>query len=174
MRPVEGIAARIHTIRGQRVMFDADLALLYGVPAKRFNEQVRRNLKRFPPDFMFQLENQEFAILRSQFASSSWGGRRYPPFAFTEHGAIMVASILNSPRAIEVSVYVVRAFVQMRETLASNKQLATRLNELEARVSRRLDGHDDAIDKILSAIRELMTPPDPPRKRSIGFLPPDQ
>jgi len=111
--------------------------------------------------------------LKSQFATSSWGGKRKPPRAFTEHGAIMAATVLNSRRAVEVSVYVVRAFVQMRESLASNKQLATRLNELEARVSRRLDGHDDAIDEILGAIRQLMTPPDPPRKRGIGFLPPD-
>ena len=100
-----------------RVIVDSDLALLYGVPAKRFNEQVRRNLKRFPPDFMFRLENQEFVILRSQIATSSWGGRRYLPFVFTEHGTIMAASILNSARAIEVSVYVVRAFVQILEAI---------------------------------------------------------
>ena len=117
MQAVEGIASRIRTIRGQRVIVDSDLALLYGVPAKRFNEQVRRNLKRFPPDFMFRLENQEFVILRSQIATSSWGGRRYLPFVFTEHGTIMAASILNSARAIEVSVYVVRAFVQILEAI---------------------------------------------------------
>ena len=117
MQAVEAIASRIRTIRGQRVIVDSDLALLYGVPAKRFNEQVRRNLKRFPPDFMFRLENQEFAILRSQIATSSWGGRRYLPFVFTEHGTIMAASILNSARAIEVSVYVVRAFVQILEAV---------------------------------------------------------
>ena len=117
MQAVEGIASCIRTIRGQRVIVDSDLALLYGVPAKRFNEQVRRNLKRFPPDFMFRLENQEFVILRSQIATSSWGGRRYLPFVFTEHGTIMAASILNSARAIEVSVYVVRAFVQILEAI---------------------------------------------------------
>jgi hypothetical protein len=117
MQPIEGIASRIRTIRGQRVMLDAELAHLYGVSAKRFNEQIRRNRGRFPPDFMFQLENQEFAILRSQIATSSWGGKRMPSFAFTEHGAIMAATVLNSPRTIEVSVYVVRAFVQMREAI---------------------------------------------------------
>ena len=166
MQPVEGIASRIHTIRGQRVLIDADLALLYGVPAKRFNEQVRRNLRRFPPDFMFQLENQEFAILRSQFATSSWGGRRYPPFVFTEHGAIMAASILNSSRAIEVSVYVVRAFVQMREALVAHKEIGKRLDELE----RKVGTHDRAVGQILEAIRQLTLPPGAPQRRRIGFL----
>jgi hypothetical protein len=166
MQPIEGIASRIRTIRGQRVMVDADLALLYGVPAKRFNEQVRRNLKRFPPDFMFQLENQEFAILRSQFATSSWGGRRYRPLVFTEHGAIMAASILNSSRAIEVSVYVVRAFVQMRDALVIHKKIGKRLDDLE----RKVGTHDRAIVQILEALRQLTQPPEMPRRRRIGFL----
>lgn len=166
MQAVEGITSRIHTIRRQRVMIDADLALLYGVPAKRFNEQVRRNLKRFPADFMFQLENQEFAILRSQFATSSWGGRRYRPFAFTEHGAIMAASILNSARAIEVSVFVVRAFVAMREALVKNKEIGMRLNELE----RKVGTHDRAVGQILDALRQLTQAPEAPRRRRIGFL----
>ncbi len=166
MQPVEEIAARIHTIRGQRVMIDADLALLYGVSAKRFNEQVRRNPRRFPSDFMFRLENHEFAVLRSQFATSSWGGKRYLPFAFTEHGAIMAASVLNSPRAIEVSVFIVRAFVQLRNSLASHKELGKRLDELENRVGT----HDHAVGRILEAIRQLTRPPDVPRRRRIGFL----
>ena len=166
MQPVEGIASRIHTIRGRRVMIDADLALLYGVPAKRFNEQVRRNLKRFPADFMFRLENHEFAILRSQFATSSWGGRRYSPFVFTEHGAIMAASILNSPRAIQVSVYVVRAFVQMREALLVHKEMGKRLDELE----RKVGTHDRAVGQILEALRQLMQSPEMTRGRRIGFL----
>ena len=166
MQPVEGIASRIRIVRGQRVMIDADLARLYGVSPKRFNEQVRRNLKRFPSDFMFQLENQEFASLRSQFATSSWGGRRYPPFAFTEHGAIMAASILNSPRAIEVSVFIVRAFVRLRNALASHKELGKRLDELE----RRMGTHDRAIGQILEAIRQLTQPPEIPKRRRIGFL----
>jgi hypothetical protein len=166
MQPIEGIASRIRTIRGQRVMLDAELAHLYGVSAKRFNEQIRRNRGRFPPDFMFQLENQEFASLRSQIATSSWGGRRYLPFAFTEHGAIMAASILNSPRAIEVSVYVVRAFVQMREALVAHKEIGGRLDELE----RKVGTHDRAIGQILEAIRQLMQPPESPKRRRIGFL----
>jgi hypothetical protein len=168
------IAECIRIFRGTRVILDTDLAILYGVSVKRLNEQVRRNRARFPQDFAFPLDNHELANLKSQFATSSWGGKRKPPRAFTEHGAIMAATVLNSARAIEVSVYVVRAFVQMRETLASNKQLATRLNELEARLERRIDGHDRAIDEILGAIRQLMTPPEPPRRRGIGFLAPDQ
>src|SRR5512138_2127798 len=114
----EQIAARILVLRGEKVLLDVDLAALYGVSTKRFNEQIRRNLERFQSDFMFQLTNQELAILRSQFATSSsasaWGGRRYAPYAFTEHGAIMAATVVNSARAVEVSVYVVRAFVQLR------------------------------------------------------------
>ena len=113
---IEAIASRIVVLRGQRVMLDADLAALYGVTTKRLNEQVRRNLERFPSDFMFQLTNQEVAILKSQFATSSWGGKRKRPLAFTEHGALMAAMVLNSPRATEVSVYVVRAFVELRDT----------------------------------------------------------
>ena len=166
MQPVERIASRIMDIRGQRVILDANLALLYGVTAKRFNERVRRNLGRFPPDFMFQLDNQEFANLRSQIATSSWGGRRYPPLAFTEHGALMAASILNSPRAIEVSVFVIRAFVQMRDAVASHRGIAKRLDQLE----RKIGTHDRASGQILDAIRQLTQPPDPPRRRRIGFL----
>lgn len=166
MSTLERIPDRILVLRGIRVILDADLALLYGVAAKRFNEQVRRNRKRFPPDFMFQLENQEFAILRSQFATSSWGGRRYPPLAFTEHGAIMAASILNSAHAIEISVYVVRAFVQMREALVAHKEIGKRLDELE----RKVGTHDRAIGPILEAIRQLMQPPETPKRRRIGFL----
>ena len=168
------IAEFIRTFRGTRVILDTDLAVLYGVSVKRLNEQVRRNLARFPRDFAFLLDNHELAILKSQIATSSWGGTRKAPHAFTAHGAIMAATVLNSPRAIEASVYVVRAFVQMRETLASHKQLATRLNELEARLGRRIDGHGRTIDEILGAIRQLMTPSEPPRRRGMGFLPPDQ
>jgi hypothetical protein len=153
-------------LRGIRVILDSDLARLYGVEAKRFNEQVGRNRKRFPADFLFRIANHELAILRSQFATSSWGGRRYPPLAFTEHGAIMAASILNSDRAIEVSVYVVRAFVQMRDALVAHKEVGRRLNELE----RKVGTHDRAIGQILAAIRELTQPPETPKRRRIGFL----
>ena len=174
---IEAIASRIVVLRGQRVMLDADLAALYGVTTKRLNEQVRRNLERFPSDFMFQLINQEVAILKSQFATSSsdarrlaWGGRRYTPHAFTEHGALMAAMVLNSPRATEVSVYVVRAFVELRDTLVAHKELAKRLDELESRLERKLSTHDQAIAGILDTIRQLMTPPEPTKKRRIEFV----
>jgi hypothetical protein len=170
----ESIARVIHILQGQKVLFDADLAALYGVPTKRFNEQVKRNLGRFPIDFMFQLSNQEFSNLRSQFATSSWGGRRKLPYAFTEHGAIMAASILNTPRAIDVSVYVVRAFVQLREVLATHKELAKRLDELESRIERKLVTHDQALADIIRAIRELRAPPEPKQKRPIGFVHPKE
>jgi phage regulator Rha-like protein len=169
------IARTIVILRGQKVLLDADLALLYGVPTKRLNEQVRRNANRFPADFMFQLTDHEVIALRSQIATSKprRGGRRYLPYAFTEHGAIMAATILNTPRAIEVSVYVVRAFVQLREVLATHKQLAERLDVLESKIERKLATHDRALADIISAIRELMAPPDP-EKRPIGFVTPKQ
>ena len=126
-------------------MLDADLATLYGVQTRRLNEQVRRNTERFPEDFVFQATSAEFANLKSQFATSSWGGRRKLPLAFTEHGAIMAAMVLNSPRATEVSVYVVRAFVQLRDTLIAHKELAKRLVELESRIERKLSTHDQII-----------------------------
>jgi ORF6N domain len=169
---IEAIASRIVVLRGQRVMLDADLAALYGATTKRLNEQVERNLERFPSDFMFRLTNHEVAILRSQFATSSfaWGGRRYTPRAFTEHGALMAAMVLNSPRATEVSVYVVRAFVELRDTLVAHKELAKRLNELESRLEKKLATHDQAIVGILDAIRQLMVPPESTKKRRIGFV----
>ena len=171
--PAERIAQAIFVIRGQKVIIDADMGELYEVTTKRFNEQVRRNLERFPQDFMFQLTQQEWDALRSQFATLKTGRgqhRKYLPYAFTEHGAIMAATILNSPRATEVSVYVVRAFVRLREVLASNKELALKFSELESRIGRKLDSHDQAIAGILNAIRELMRPPEPPKKRPIGFV----
>lgn len=150
------------------MLLDADLAALYGVETKRFNEQVKRNQQRFPEDFMFQLTEEEFAALRSQNATSNSGrgGRRYLPYAFTEHGAIMAATILNSPWATEVSVYVVRAFVKLRELLASQHALIQRLDALEATLTE----HDQAIAEIVKALRQLMIPPDPPKKRQIGFV----
>ncbi len=154
-------------------MLDSDLAALYGVTTKRLNEQVGRNPERFPSDFMFQLTNQEVAILRSQFATLEAGQgqhRKYVPYAFTEHGAIMAAMVLNSPRATEVSVYVVRAFVELRDTLVAHKELAKRLDELESRLERKLSTHDQAIAGILDAIRQLMVPPEPTKKRRIGFV----
>jgi hypothetical protein len=167
---VERISQAILLVRGQRVILDADLAVLYGVTTKRLNEQVKRNAKRFPEDFLFRLNRADVeAVNRSQFATGSQKHRdpRLPPLAFTEHGAIMAATILSSSRAVEMSLYVVRAFVQLRELLASNTELARRLEELESR----LKGHDAAITTILSAIRELMNPPEPQR-RGIGFTTP--
>ena|ERR1700730_10001835 len=165
--PVE---SRIMILRGQKVILDTDLAELYGVSVGRFNEQVKRNQQRFPADFMFQLTAKEDQILRSQIAVSrkKHGGRRYLPYAFTEHGAIMAATVLNSKRAIEMSVFVVRAFVRMRELLANNRQLAAKINQLE----HRLETHDSAIQELIEAIKELMAPAGTPR-RKIGFqLPP--
>ena len=168
---VDSIATKIAWVRGQRVMLDADLATLYQVPTKRLNEQVRRNLAKFPADFMFQLTADEDESLRSQNATSNTGrgGRRYLPYAFTEHGALMAANVLASPRATDVAVFVVRAFVQLRDLLSSHKELAHKLKALEARIERKLDTHDHAIAGILDAIRQLMTPPEP-KKRPIGFV----
>jgi len=164
--PVFAVESRILILRHQRVILDADIAELYGVPVKRLNEQVKRNQKRFPSDFMFQLNGKERGALRSQIATSKprHGGRRYLPYAFTEHGAIMAATVLNSERAVEMSVFVVRAFVRLREMLATNRKLAGKIYELE----NRSDTHDASIQDLIEAIKELMTPSDPPRKR-IGF-----
>ena len=148
-------------------MLDSDLARIYGVTTIRLNEQFRRNRARFPEDFAFQLVREEFANLRSQFAISRLhGGRRYLPWVFTEHGAIMLASILNSDRAVQMSVSVVRAFVGMREQLAAHKELARKLSELESRVS----GHDECIQNLFEAIRQLVEPPEPEDRPKIGFM----
>jgi len=147
-------------------MLDSDLAELYRVTTKRLNEQVKRNQDRFPADFMFQLNIQEAHALRSQFATSNTkrGGRRYRPFAFTEHGAVMLAAVLNSQVAVQASIQVVRAFVKLREMLSTHRELAKKLADLE----KRIEGHDDEITALFEAIRELMEPPDKPSKR-IGF-----
>ena len=171
--PVEQITESILVFRGHKVLLDVELAELYGVPTKRLNEQVKRNAARFPEDFLFRLTSAEVeALNRSHFATGSQRHRdpRFPPYAFTEHGAIMAAMVLNSPRAVEMSVYVVRAFVQLRELLASNRELARRFEQLEARVEK-LVAHDQALGAILSAIRKLMPPPPepPPKNRPIGF-----
>jgi len=168
------ISQRIFELRGQRVMLDSDLAALYGVETRRLNEQVRRNLERFPEDFAFQLTAEEWGILRSQFAISKStkgsGGRRYTPWAFTEHGAIQAANVLNSPQAAEMGVYVVRAFVYLRSLALSHKDLALRLDELEQRIGQKLQSHDQAIAGLIETIRELMQPPAPKKKRPIGFV----
>jgi hypothetical protein len=160
------VESRILVLRHQKVILDTDLAELYGVPVKRLNEQVKRNRERFPSDFMFQMTAEEQESLRSQFATSKTGrgGRRYAPYAFTEHGAIMAATVLNSERAVEMSVFVVRAFVRLRELLASNEKLAAKIDELE----QRLDTHDASIQDLIEAIRQLMLP-EPATGRRIGF-----
>jgi hypothetical protein len=164
---IESITRAILLLRGQRVLLDADLAKLYSVTTKALNQAVKRNANRFPRDFLFRLNRVETdALNRSQAVTGSQKHRdpRFPPFAFTEHGAIMAATILNSHRAVEMSLYVVRAFVQLRKLLVSNVELARKLDELE----HKLRGHDQAITAILSAIRELMNPPQTER-RGIGF-----
>jgi len=161
------IESRILLIREQRVLIDADLAELYGVTTKRLNEQVKRNKDRFPADFMFTLtadEKTEVVANCDHLAKLKFSPKR--PAAFTEHGAIMAASVLNSPQAVEVSLYVVRAFVRLREWFASNKELAGMLRDLERKVS----SHDQTIVGILKAIRELTAPPSAPPKRPIGFV----
>jgi hypothetical protein len=163
---METITTLIHVVRERRVMLDSDLARLYGVATKRLNEQVRRNQDRFPDDFAFHLTPEEVANLRSQIATSSgeWGGRRSLPLAFTEHGAVMLASVLNSPVAVETSVQVVRAFVQLRRALAAHAELAHKLDAMEAR-------YDQQFRVVFDAIRALIREDTHPRKQ-IGFHPP--
>jgi hypothetical protein len=172
------IAPRILVFRDQRVILDSDLAALYDVPTKRFNEAVKRNLAKFPDDFSFQLTDDEYTALRSQFATSNngRGGRRYAPRVFTEHGALMAATLLNSPRAVEVAIYVVRAFVQLRQLSATQQDLHQRLATLEEQTQGIASAHDSfsrntriQLKQLFDALRELATPPDPP-KRPIGFV----
>jgi hypothetical protein len=150
------------------------LAALYGVPAKRLNEQVRRNPERFPADFMFQLSTSEWEALRSQLATLKTGRgqhRKFLPLVFTEHGALMAASVLNSPRAVEMSIFLVRAFVELRRAVGNQQELSKRLDDLEDRIEQKLTRHDHAIAEILQAIRSLMKPP-AERGRPIGFVTP--
>jgi len=164
---VEDIERRIHTVRGQKVMLDADLAELYGVEVKRLNEQVRRNRDRFPAEFMFQLSTQEFAHLKSQRAGSpGWGGRRHPPHVFTEHGAVMLATVLNSSAAVAMSIQVVKAFVLMRRMVGVASQLARKLDALE----RKMLEHDRNFAVVFEAIRQLMGEgAEEERRGRIGF-----
>jgi phage regulator Rha-like protein len=169
------IESLIISIRGQKVILDSNLAALYGVTTKRLNEQLKRNIHRFPDDFMFKLTVQEHSFLRSQNATSkSHGGRRYLPKAFTEHGALMVANILNSTRAVEMSVFVIRAFVKMRETFIQNKRITSLLVDLEKKLGSRLDTHEKAILHILQEMRRLTEIPQPieeqEKKAKMGFV----
>ncbi len=157
------IERRIFLIRGHKIMLDTDLAELYGVETKNFNKAVRRNLARFPEGFMFQLTQKEWENLRFQFGTSSsgHGGRRFLPMAFTEHGVAMLSSVLNSERAVQVSIAIIKTFVRLREMLAGNAALARKLEELEGK-------YDHQFKVVFDAIRQIMTPPEPPRRR-IGF-----
>jgi len=168
---IKDVGSLIITIRNQKVIVDRDLAEIYGVETRRLNEQVKRNPDRFPEDFMFQLTKEEadfWARSRSQIAILKRGKNiKYLPYAFTEHGTIMAANVLNSPQAVRMSVFVVRAFVKLREMLATHKELAHKLAELE----RKLQNHDESIRSLVVAIRQLMAPPEPePPKKRIGFL----
>jgi hypothetical protein len=165
-RAIVRVQSLILPMRGDKIILDSDLARVYGVTTRRLNEQVKRNIDRFPRDFMFRLTMQEFDILMSQFATSrsAHGGRRNLPYAFTEHGAIMAANVLNSKRAIQMSVFVVRAFVQIRGRIWQNRELERRLQDLE----RRVDFQGGELHDLFEAIRRLMTLPEKP-KRQIGF-----
>ena len=184
----EEIISRIYFIRGRKVMLDSDLARIYGVTTARLNQQVKRNQERFPSDFMFELtyeETQNLMLqiatsssatidnatnpnLMSQIVISSWGGRRKPPLAFTEHGALMLASVLNSPAAIKASIYVVRAFVKLRDILSMHQELSERISDLEKRTFEQLDEHSEQLILAFQALRELVRQKDEPRN-PVGF-----
>lgn len=159
---ISGIGELIYLIRGCKVMLDEDLARLYGVSTKALVQAIKRNIRRFPDDFMFQLSDQEVANLRSQIVTSSWGGRRTAPFAFTEQGVAMLSSVLRSDRAIDVNIEIMRGFVRLREMLASNDALARKLASLERK-------YDGQVKVVFDAIRQIMGPKTPPPKRQIGF-----
>jgi hypothetical protein len=167
--PEKRILRIIMVVRGEKVILDSDLADLYGVKTRRLNEQVRRNIHKFPEDFMFQLTKEEFADLKSQIATSSsgWGGRRKPPLVFTEYGALQVANVLNSTQANKMSVFIVRTFVRLREMALTNEKLARKVDQLEKRVS----DHDEILIELIREIRKLIDSPEPKgKKRSIGFI----
>jgi hypothetical protein len=166
------IEKRIFVVRGRQVMLDEDLAGLYGVETKRLVQQVKRNLKRFPGDFMFQLSKVEAEALRSQIATSndgqSRGGRRYAPYVFTEQGVAMLSGVLRSDRAIAVNIEIMRAFVELRRVASSFAELEKRLEQMELDIGARLSEHDEQLRQIFEALRQLIAPP-PQRKRSVGF-----
>ena len=169
MHTADRISALIQNVRAHRIILSPDLAALYGVETRVLTQAVRRNPDRFPGDFCFPLAKHELTNLKSQSVTSSWGGTRKPPLAFTEHGALMAATVLNSPRAIEVSVFVIRAFIALREAARSGSELRAQLQALE----RKVGTHDRAIAQIFEALRRLTAPPDSPSrapKRRIGFL----
>ena len=158
------IEEHILLLRGKKVILSHNLALLYGVETKVLLQAVKRHILRFPPDFMFQLDDQEVAVLRSQIVTSSWGGQRYKPYAFTEQGVAMLSGVLNSPRAVQANVEIMRAFVRMREAIETHKALAKKLVELELKVG----SHDEEIQLIFKALKQLMAEP-AKKKKAIGF-----
>ncbi len=162
--PLERITKSILLIRGHKAILDVDLASLYGTETRVLLQAIKRNIARFPDDFMFQLTKQEFSDLRSQFVTSSWGGRRYPPYAFTEQGVAMLSSVLRSDRAVQANIEIMRAFVSLRKLLSSNAELARKLAMLEGK-------YDAQFKVVFDAIRELMKPSDKKKTRSIGFAP---
>ena len=162
----EKIINKIYKIRGMKVMLDFELSELYETETKQLKRQVRRNIDRFPDDFMFELTIQEFSDLRSQFGTSSWGGTRYTPMAFTEQGVAMLSSVLNSSTAIKVNIQIIRIFTRMKEMLLTNKDILLKLEQLENKVSQ----HDENIQMIFEALKQLLNPQQEPRKR-IGFKP---
>lgn len=164
--PVEAITSKIYIIRGQNVMLDSDLAILYGVQTKVLLQAVKRNSRRFPTDFLFQLRDEEMQNLRSQTVTSSWGGRRYLPYVFTEHGIAMLSSVLNSDRAIDVNITIMRAFIKLRELAITHKDLALKIKELEKK-------YDSQFKVVFDALRRLTQTPEKPKPR-IGFVIPSK
>ena len=162
--PDETIISKIYLIRGQKVMLDSDLAVLYGVETKQLKRQVRRNITRFPEDFMFELQDEEFEHLRSQIGTSNRGGVRYVPMVFTEQGVTMLSCVLNSTNAIQVNIRIIRIFTRLREMLLTHKDILLKLEQIE----RKIEGHDDEIGLIFKALKQLVDPEHPPRRR-IGF-----
>ncbi len=167
----EVVINKIHYIRGQKVMLDKDLAELYGVNTKRLKEQVKRNIDIFPEHFMFELTEEEFSNLRSQFATSSWGGQRYLPYAFTEHGVLQLANVVRSGRAKQMSIRIIEVFIKMREMLLTHKDILLKLEQLEKKLMKqdeKTNKHDEQIQLIFGYLKALLNPPQLPRKR-IGF-----
>ena len=164
--PDEIILNKIYYIRNKKILLDSDIAMLYGVETRRLNEQVKRNITRFPSDFMFQLSNDEFENLRSQFATSSWGGRRSPPYAFTEHGVLMLSSVLNSEKAIKVNIQIMRIFTKFREMIVDNLTLKLDIEQIK----KKLQNQDKNIELVFSYLDELMEKKENPKRRKrIGF-----
>ncbi len=165
------VLSKIHLLRGQKVILDENLAIMYGVETKRLNEQVKRNPGRFPKDFMFQLTTKELEILKSQFATSSWGGRRRRPYAFTDYGVLMLSGVLNSETAIQVNLKIIRVYAKLREMLLKNKDIVLKLEQLEKKINSQdhiAGKHENEIQIIFRTLKQLIDPPPIPRKR-IGF-----